>query len=174
VCHAVKVPPTARTAERVTKRAGLAAWLSPPCRLACCAVRPVPESAYVRSLFSAHVSLLIPQISDCTLCLKSGKIVRGKRAVTGDRHGGSHSKCERFGCRLLGKSRLHVYAHRTAPQATANIVDLRLFLVGAAAAAVVLRYSRLILVVASLGSSQTSSWGKTIVSTHEGRVVTSH
>jgi len=117
VCHAVKVPPTARTAERVTKRAGLAAWLSPPCRLACCAVRPVPESAYVRSLFSAHVSLLIPQISDCTLCLKSGKIVRGKRAVTGDRHGGSHSKCERFGCRLLAKSRLHLYrmyAHRTA------------------------------------------------------------
>jgi hypothetical protein len=33
-------------------------------------------AAYVRSLFSAHVSLLIPQISDCTLCLKSGKIVR--------------------------------------------------------------------------------------------------
>ena len=52
LCHAVKVPPTRR--ERVTKPAGLAAWLSPACRLACCAVRGLCEISILRTRVFAY------------------------------------------------------------------------------------------------------------------------
>jgi hypothetical protein len=71
-------------------------------RLLCCAPGTTP--ARVRSLSSAHVSLLIPQISDRAFVWRVGCVGRVRREIDKQKSSlqgrtrGSHSKCERRIC----------------------------------------------------------------------------
>lgn len=84
-------------------------------RLLCCAfvTADVRSLQYLSARVVAYSADLRPRLCLKSDCCVSEIIGSEKRAVTGDRHCGSHSKCERFGCRLFGqvaRMRLDVHA----------------------------------------------------------------